>query len=149
METMMNSFLACAAALLVTTSAPAIAQTAPQPTSPAKELPHDRGYDVQTPKHDAVDAQEKPVTEHLNHSEQAVDTAIAAQNTKQYAIDQTEYRAAVAARREKIAIDEATYQRNASAYADAMAAWRAQVTACKAGHQKACDMPSPTPAEFY
>lgn len=129
---------------------PTVAQTPPaQPTNPANELPRDRGYDIQTPKHDAIDAVEKPETQKLNETAEAVDTAVRDQNEKQYALDQTAYRAAVAARREKMTIDEVTFQRQSSAYADAMAAWRVQVKACEDGKTRTCEMPAPRPQDFY
>jgi hypothetical protein len=139
------------ALVLAGLAVPTVAQTPPaqQPTNPAKELPYDRGYDVQTPKHDAVDAVEKPETEKLNQSAEAVDTAVTRQNEKQYALDQTAYRAAVAARREKMQMDEVTFQRQSSAYADAMAAWRVQVRACEEGKKAVCEMPAPRPQDFY
>jgi hypothetical protein len=30
-----------------------------------------------------------------------------------------------------------------------MTAWRAQVRACKKGMKRACDAPTPNPADFY
>ena len=44
---------------------------------------------------------------------------------------------------------DARYVRQQVAYADAMTAWRAQVRACKNGYKRACNAPTPNPADFY
>jgi len=106
----------------------------------------------ETPAAVAADAQEKPVTQALNNSVAAnVQTtdAINAANQNQYELDRAAYRAATAVRREKMAIDDEAYARQQAAYADAMAAWRIQTDDCKRGHQKACNAPTPVPADFY
>ena len=38
--------------------------------------------------------------------------------------------------------------REREAYAMAMRDWRLQVDACNRGHQRACDMPPPNPADY-
>ena len=153
---MLRSALICAA-LAVTT--PAMAQV-PNP-DPARELPQDRGYDVDTPKHRAVDAQEQPVTQALNAQAGAAASAASAQadavNTADadaeaqahYQADLDSYRAAVDAHARTAMRDQDRFARQQHAYAEAMRAWRMQTYACEKGHLKACKLPTPNPADYY
>lgn len=102
---------------------------------------------AQTPVHEAVDAQEKPVTEDLN-TRAAVQAANNA-NEAQYEADMAAYRAEVQANRQEIMADQARYERQQRAYADAMAVWREQKAACDRGVLKQCKKPTPNPADFY
>ena len=123
----------------------------PNPDS-APEAAQDRGYDVQTPKHDAVDAQEVPVTESLNDQAgraAAVNEIAGEVDQEQYRSDMEAYRADVAAHAAATARDDARYARQQRAYADAMAQWRAQTAACDRGKLKACKLPTPNPADYY
>ena len=43
----------------------------------------------------------------------------------------------------------AAYDGYWQAYADAMEAWRIQTAACKRGHDRACNAPTPDPADYY
>lgn len=100
----------------------------------------------------AMDAQERPVTQSLNNSVAANAAAANATNAAQqdqYALDRAAFRAEVAARRAKIAMDEAAYARQQDAYASAMAAWRIQNDECKRGVLKSCKKPTPVPSDFY
>ena len=63
---MRTSTLTLVAVAACTFAVPAAAQV-PNP-DPAPQAAQDRGYDIDTPKHDAVDAQEKPVTNALNNA---------------------------------------------------------------------------------
>ena len=49
----------------------------------------------------------------------------------------------------QVASQDVHYARQQQAYAQAMEAWRIQDAACKRGHQRACNAPSPDPADFY
>lgn len=107
---------------------------------------------VIAPAQNALDAQEKPVTQSLNNNVAANAAATNAMNAAQqdqYALDRAAFRAEVAARRAKIAMDEAAYARQQNAYADAMLAWRIQNDECKRGILKSCKKPTPVPADFY
>lgn len=128
----------------------------PAATTPAKELPQDRGYDKHSAKHDAVDASEKPVTEALNREADisattgtaAVETANA-NSEAQYEADMAQYRSSYEAAVKTAMADEARYDRQQRAYADAMSAWRLNVQACDRGRLSACKRPTPNPADFY
>jgi hypothetical protein len=111
---------------------------------------------AQTPVHEAVDAQEKPVTEELNTraAVQASGNRAAVQatnnaNQAQYEADMAAYRAEVQANRQEIMVDQARYERQQRAYADAMTVWRRQKAACDRGVLKQCKKPTPNPADFY
>ena len=99
------------AMLLVASPLPLAAQ-AVAPTEPSQELPYDRGYDKQTPRHDAVDAVEKPVTETLNTRAAVVASGTRAAvatvnnaNEAHYEADMAAYRAAVQANQQQITKD--------------------------------------------
>lgn len=129
---------------------PAVAQV-PNP-DPSPEAPVDRGYDKVTPKSEAVDAQEAPVTRALNNSadQAATVNAIGGEiDQQQYRDDLAAYHDAVMANRADAMKDDARFGRQQRAYADAMAQWRAQTTACNKGKLKACKLPTPNPADYY
>lgn len=143
-------------AMLLMLSPLPLAAQAVAPTEPSRELPYDRGYDKQTPTHDAVDAAEKPVTETLNtraavvaSGNRAAVATVNNANEAQYEADMAAYRAAVQANQQQISKDEARYERQQRAYADAMAVWREQKAACDRGVLKECKKPTPNPADFY
>ncbi|MDB5688988.1 MAG: hypothetical protein JWL91_864 [Sphingomonas bacterium] len=134
--------------LALATAAPA---QVPNP-SPTPEAPQDRGYDKDTPKHDAVDAQEGPRTRQLNATS-ALGAEVKGEAT---AADQAAYEADLAAYHDEIMAsradamnDVARFNRQQRAYADAMAQWRAQTIACEKGKLKACKLPTPRPADYY
>ena len=129
---------------------PAAAQV-PNP-SPTRELPYDRGYDKETPRGDAINAEEAPVTRALNAGAATDATAVVAQNADaqaQYQVDMDRYRAQVMASHRDAMRDQRRYDRQQRAYADAMSAWRAQSAACERGHMSACALPTPDPADYY
>jgi len=143
-------FGALLAATFVT--APTLAQIDPQSGRPVTEEVQ-RGYvGVPSPAEPAVDAAQKPVTQNLNNTVAAASTAnqtadAAAQ--AQYETDRAAYMDALIKHDAAVNRTDARYVRQQNAYADAMAAWRAQVAACKRGHQRACEMPAPNPADYY
>lgn len=140
---------------------PALAQStvAPPPSSdPAQEAA--RGYaNPPMPNQAAINAGGQAGTAALNDgasaasqmqsSSDAATVAMTAANQAQYDADRQAYMDALV--RHDAAVDrtDARYARQRNAYADAMSVWRAQVAACKRGHQKACDMPTPNPADYY
>jgi hypothetical protein len=67
----------------------------------------------------------------------------------QYDADRQAYIAALVRHDAAVDRSDARYARQQGAYADAMRVWRAQVYACKHGHPKACNLPTPDPAAFY
>ncbi|MDB5683766.1 MAG: hypothetical protein JWM75_1464 [Sphingomonas bacterium] len=145
---MRMKFVAAAAVLAISTTG--MAQV-PNP-SPTRELPHDRGYDKDSPKHDAIDAQEAPVTRDLNATSALgaqVKTEATTADEAQYQADLDAYRADVRANARETARDENRYARQQRAYADAMAVWRGQVAACDRGKLSACKLPTPNPRDFY
>lgn len=83
--------------------------------------------------------------------EQAVDSraAIDAEGQAQYEADRASYLAALAQHDRAVDRTDARYARQQRAYADAMAVWRWQVNRCKHGSQRACNLPTPNPADFY
>jgi hypothetical protein len=106
-------------------------------------------------KENAVNAVEGPVTQTLNNQVNnnavATQTAVDAQNTDaqaQYAADKEAYWATISANNGKVARNDAHYMKMQEAYAAAMHDWRMQVVACKRGHQRACDLPTPVPANY-
>jgi hypothetical protein len=145
-------------ALLAATfmTAPVLAQTDPQSGRPAAEEAA-RGYvGVPSPAEPAVDAQEKPVTQNLNNAVAADSAAANSANAAasdsaeaQYDADRAAYMDALIKHDAAVNRTDARYVRQQSAYASAMAAWRIQVDACKRGHHRACELPSPNPADYY
>jgi hypothetical protein len=144
-----------AATALMALTAPLAAQSTVQPAPalpPTTPLATDRGYDKDTPRTDAVNAVEAPVTAALNDQVATADAgaaAINATNQEAYAADMARYRTKVTATNNIIVNDAIRYDRQQRAYADAMSAWRMQAAACKKGKRKACNAPSPDPADFY
>ena len=129
-------FLSAAA---VAIAAPALSQS----PAPTRELPYDRGYDIQTERHEVVDAVEKPVTEALNIDARAASashnaiTAHVQARQQEYAVAEAQYEASL----KQHASDEVAYTR-------AMDAWRMQVADCNAGVTSACNAPSPNPEDY-
>lgn len=72
-----------------------------------------------------------------------------ATNQAQYSADVAAYDQAMRAHGHAVARQDSHYARQQQAYANAMEAWRIQDAACKHGNQKACNAPSPDPADFY
>jgi len=130
-----------------------LAAAAPaQQTAPAKEAAQDRGYDKNTPKHAAVDAEEASRTRQLNATsalgaEVKEDVAVADQAA--YQADLTAYHDRIMAERADAMNDMARFSRQQRAYADAMAQWRKQSAACEKGKMPACRLPTPNPADYY
>jgi len=104
--------------------------------------------------HQAADAREVPVTKSLNNQVAAADAqAQSAQaqndaNQAQYQADLAAYEQAVRDHHREVLSNDATFARQRQAYAMAMRDWRLQVAACKSGHQRACEMPPPNPADY-
>jgi hypothetical protein len=67
----------------------------------------------------------------------------------QYQSDLAAYQQALEANHRTVRRNDAHYEHQRRAYADAMAAWRHQVWACHHGSNRACDAPTPNPADFY
>lgn len=129
------------AGLMIAT--PVVAQTQMQTPSPA------------TQQDDAIAAQTAAGVAAANRdigAEARMQTGAAAAvnvaNEARYRNDVRRYRAAVRARRQTIAADAAVQNDRERAYAMAMADWRAQVAACKRGHSRACNRPSPDPQNY-
>jgi len=106
-------------------------------------------------KENAVNAVEGPVTQSLNNqvnaNATATQTAVDTQNADaqaQYQADKDAYWAAISANNAKVARNDVHYMKMQDAYAAAMHDWRMQVAACKRGHQRACDLPTPVPANY-
>lgn len=72
-----------------------------------------------------------------------------AANQAQYQSDLAAYTAAMQAHGHAVANQDVHYARQQQAYAQAMEDWRIQDAACKRGHQRACNAPSPDPANYY
>ncbi len=72
-----------------------------------------------------------------------------AANQAQYQQDVASYNAAMHAHGHQVASQDAHYAHQQHAYADAMEAWRIQTAACKRGHDRACNAPTPDPADYY
>jgi hypothetical protein len=133
----------------------ALAQTADTGRTPQDE--YQRGYAATPmPNQQAIDAQSAPAVAQLNGQLVAADQqAMSAQAVSQgaaqaeYAADRQAYMAALVQHDRAVNRADARYLRQQNAYADAMAVWRVQVTECKRGHRRACDMPAPNPADFY
>lgn len=75
--------------------------------------------------------------------------AVNADAQAQYQSDMTAYEQSLRANHHEAVRDQVHYEHQRAAYADAMAAWRHQVYACKHGSNRACNAPSPNPADFY
>jgi hypothetical protein len=66
----------------------------------------------------------------------------------QYETDMAAYRDALSAQQRAKFADERRYDRQQRAYAQAMYDWRVQVDACRAGNNRACNAPTPNPADY-
>ena len=114
---------------------------------------YQRGYATPPmPNQAAVDAQSRPAVAALNNqvaAGQAADAAQADVTRAQYDADRAAYMDALARHDARVDRSEARWRRQQNAYADAMSVWRAQVAACKRGNRRACDAPTPNPADFY
>lgn len=148
-----------AAAALGAMAMPAMAQTTTEtstvpgsPTTTGTPLQTYPGYDKTTPRTQAVNAVEGPVTDRLNtvsaEGAQIMNTTMAV-DKQLYEADRQAYWAALVRHDARVKQSDARWQRQQAAYADAMAAWRFQVAECKRGNRKVCDMPTPTPEQFY
>ena len=139
---------------------PAFAQTPPpapaagseSPDAPRQPLPYDRGYDKDSPRTEAIDASGRAGVAAANDdiaAQSADQTSTGAVDQAQYSQDMAAYRDALRARHHAINADARVYDHQQRAYADAMADWRAQVYACKRGHNRACELPTPDPADYW
>lgn len=133
---------------------PALAQSTTADTGRTPQGEYQRGYAATPmPNQAAINAGGAAGTAGLNDQANAASqesaAAAAGANQAQYDADRMSYMDALA--RHDAAVDrtDARYRRQQNAYADAMSAWRAQVHACQHGHQRACDMPAPNPADYY
>ena len=104
----------------------------------------------------AAQAQSAPQTAQQANTEAAAQAAapsaadsINAANQAQYQSDLAAYEESLRASHHEAIRDQAHYQHQRRAYADAMAAWRQQAYACDHGSTRACNAPSPNPADFY
>lgn len=144
-----------AASALMALAVPLAAQSTVQPAPalpPTTPLASDRGYDKDTPRTEAVNAVEAPVTAALNDQVATADRDAAAINAAQqeaYTADMARYRSKVEATNNIIRNDAVRYDRQQRAYADAMTAWRVQAHDCQKGSKAACNAPAPDPAAFY
>lgn len=136
-------------------SGAAIAQTAAPAPGSAQDL-YQKGLENKgSPNAPAVNAVEGPVTEKLNDNVAAADNtaaagqAMTAEDRAQYEADRAAYMDALVKHDAAVNRTDARYVRQQVAYADAMTAWRQQVRACKKGYQRACNAPTPNPADFY
>jgi hypothetical protein len=102
---------------------------------------------AQDARHDAVDAVEAPITAELNSrvtSDLYGTQARNAQAEAEYDARMRQYEQADDASSQA----QARYSYQQRAYALAMSDWRAQVAACRDGYTRACDAPSPDPADY-
>lgn len=146
----MRTKLILAALAGVAIIAPTVAQTAAP--APTRELPYDRGYDKASPRTDAINAKEGPVTDTLNaqaNGSAATTAATSTVNQAQYDVDRQAYLDALVQHDRAVNRTDARYVRQQRAYADAMAVWRVQVQECKKGHQRACQLPPPNVSDYY
>ncbi|HEX4694348.1 hypothetical protein [Sphingomonas sp.] len=122
------------AALGLIAAAPAVAQTTGPGTAPSTAAANRRAAD-------AIDARDSARAD--------ANAAVAADAQSQYSRDLAAYDSAVRARHAATMRDRMHYNHQRRAYAMAMEAWRAQVAACRRGHRRACNAPSPNPAAFW
>ena len=109
-----------------------------------------QAYDPNSPQ--PAPASPNPGTTAANASVLSADDMAQARTSEgqaQYEQDRQAYMAALAQHDHAVNRTDARWAHQQAAYADAMAAWRWQVAACKRGSQRACDMPTPNPADFY
>lgn len=127
---LMHSLLALVA---LSAGSSAIAQTAPTGTPAA-----------------AATAQAGVANANMTAAEQAAQQAnMNAGERARYEEDRAAYLSALRSHNRNAAMDERIYNRQQQAYADAMYAWRIQVADCKRGSQRACNAPTPDPANFW
>ena len=148
--------------LAATALAPSFAQTAggTENTGRSAQEEYQRGLAATPmPHQDAINAAGAPGTAALNNQVQSTTQAnndanaatIAQYQDSQadYDADRQAYMTALVRHDAAVNRTDARYVRQQTAYADAMRVWRRQVWACKHGHQRACDLPTPNPAAFY
>ncbi|MEP6786170.1 MAG: hypothetical protein ABI898_10565 [Sphingomonadales bacterium] len=82
-------------------------------------------------------------------AEAHAEAAMNAEQKEQYAKDMTSYREALRAQNRAEVADAIRYERQQRAYANAMYDWRLQANACKRGNTRACNAPTPNPADYY
>jgi hypothetical protein len=76
-------------------------------------------------------------------------TNMNANEVARYEEDRAAYLTALRTHNHEAAMDARIYDRQQRAYADAMFAWRVQVEDCRRGKRKACNAPTPDPANFW
>ncbi|MGR6330059.1 hypothetical protein ACU5AX_13410 [Sphingomonas sp. XXL09] len=142
-------------ALLVTAPVAAQTQTSNPADQPSTPLPYDPGHDSNSARSNAIAAQTAPGVAAANQQSAAqaqvqadAATAVNLANSAEYQADLRRYRASMRMNRRIAAADAALQADRERAYAMAMADWRAQVAACKRGHTRACNMPSPDPQNY-
>lgn len=113
---------------------PALAQLADTPTAPAAATT------------DQLNAASAAYSQARDDNRAAVEQA---EETAEHRADRDAYVAALVAHDRAVNRADARYARQQMAYADAMAAWRQQVAACRRGHDRACEAPTPRVADFY
>ncbi|WP_174274727.1 hypothetical protein [Sphingomonas bacterium] len=109
-----------------------------------------QAYDPNSPQ--PAPASPNPGTTAANASvmtDAQITTATTAEGQAQYEADRAAYMTALAQHDAAVDRTDARWARQQRAYADAMAVWRWQVSECKKGHQRACNMPTPNPANYY
>ena len=67
----------------------------------------------------------------------------------QYQSDMAAYQQSLRDHHRAVRRNNRHYRHQQRAYADAMAAWRRQAYACHHGHTRACNAPTPDPADYY
>ena len=149
--------------LAATALAPSFAQTTnggTENTGRSAQEEYQRGLAATPmPHQDAINAAGAPGTAALNNQVQSTTQANNDANAQtiadyqesqaQYDADRQSYMDALVHHDRAVNRTDARYVRQQAAYADAMRVWRRQVWACKHGHQRACDLPTPNPAAFY
>ncbi len=109
-----------------------------------------QAYDPNSPQ--PAPASPNPGTQAANSAVLSADEmaqAKTAEGDAQYQADREAYMAALVQHDRAVNRTDARWARQQAAYADAMAAWRWQAAACKRGNQRACNAPTPNPADFY
>ena len=151
-----------AAAALLATTAPLVAQNATTPPTqpgskddpgtPRTPLPADRGYDKPQVRTEAINAQTRGdvAAANLNANTNAGGSieAVRADLQAQYDMDMASWASDMRDRSATMAANSREYEQRQRAYADAMYVWRIQVEDCKRGYQFACNRPTPNPANF-
>jgi hypothetical protein len=138
--------------LLGAAAAPASAQETDAQTGRSPSELYARGYAGATTAGQPADPAAKAGVAELNSEAAAASGAqveMTAAARRQYEIDQQNYMNEMLRRDAALDRSDARYVRQQAAYADAMAAWRLQVAACRKGKHKACNLPTPRPADYY